>query len=200
MVLAREISVPGEAAAWQRLGFAVGPGGELRIGSVLVRTGAARIEIAAEGVESDHPDGLAIVRATAGEGTTGPAHPNGAVVLDHVVALTDDLSRTLGALAASGLDLRRIREPPEAPTRQAFLRLGELILEVVEVAGAPAAFWGLVVVVEDLDATAAQLGDLLDPPRTAVQPGRRIATVPKEAELGTALAFMNPRPQPARDS
>lgn len=197
MVLAREISVPGEAAAWTRLGFTVEPGGVLRIGTVLLRTGAPRIELAAEGVTAERPDGLAIVRAPAGERPAGPPHPNGAVVLDHVVALTDALPRTLGALSCSGLELRRVREPPEAPMRQAFLLLGELILELVEVDGAPAAFWGLVVVVEDLDATAERLGGLLEPPREAVQAGRRIATVPREAELGTALAFMTPRPQPA---
>ena len=37
------------------------------------------------------------------------------------------------------------------------------------------------------------LGPLVGPPKDAVQPGRRIATVSPEAGLGTALALMSPR-------
>ncbi len=37
-------------------------------------------------------------------------------------------------------------------------------------------------------------GDLLGEPRAAVQPGRQIATLRKEAGLGPAIAFMTPGP------
>lgn len=87
--------------------------------------------------------------------------------------------------------LRRLREPPEAPARQAFLRLGPVILELVETGHAAPAFWGLVVTVADLDAAAAGLGELLGSPRDAVQPGRRIATVRQAAGLSVALALMS---------
>ena len=186
MVEARSISVPGEAAAWERLGFAVGDDGSVRIGGVRLVTGADRIEVAATGLAAERPDGLPLVHAR--EAATGAVveHRNGAVVLDHVVALTDDLRRTVDALVAAGLDLRRERAP------MAFLRLGELILEVVQRDGAEPGFWGLVVVVPDL----ATLGRLVGEPKDAVQPGRRIATVRREAGLRTALAFMTPRPQP----
>jgi hypothetical protein len=39
---------------------------------------------------------------------------------------------------------------------------------------------------------AAVLGDLLGSLRDAVQPGRRIATLRREAGLGPAIAFMTP--------
>ena len=45
----------------------------------------------------------------------------------------------------------------------------------------------------DIDAAAALAGR---PPRAAVQPGRRILTVPREAGLSTALALITPRPSP----
>jgi hypothetical protein len=48
-------------------------------------------------------------------------------------------------------------------------------------------------VVADLEHTASTLADLLGEPRAAVQPGRRIATLRKEAGLGPAVAFMSPR-------
>jgi hypothetical protein len=76
-----------------------------------------------------------------------------------------------------------------------FRRLGPAILELVEAvdgAPAPARFWGLVVVVEDLDALAEQLGEHLGSIRRAVQPGRRIATLRESAGLGEAVAFMGP--------
>ena len=85
--------------------------------------------------------------------------------------------------------------------RQAFFRIGEPILEVVEAPegtsvardlDGPARLWGLAFRVEDLDRTAATLGNLVGTPRDAVQPGRRIATLRPEAGLGPAIAFMTP--------
>ena len=208
---AREIAVGDEPAAWARLGFALGPGGAIALAGVRVLPvgrGEGIVHVAVHGLEAERPDGLAIVRHAPSESLHRPAlvgpsyrpagapHPNGALAVDHVVALTDDLDRTLAALERAGLELRRLREPPEAPARQAFLRLGPLILELVETGGGAPALWGLVVVVADLDACARQLGALLGRPRDAVQPGRRIATVRSAAGLTTALALMTPRPQP----
>jgi uncharacterized glyoxalase superfamily protein PhnB len=54
-----------------------------------------------------------------------PAHPIWVVAIDHVVAMSPALDRTVRALQAAGLELRRIREQPTpagAP-RQAFFRL-----------------------------------------------------------------------------
>ena len=54
------------------------------------------------------------------------------------------------------------------------------------------AFWALVAVVGDLDAAAERLGPRLGAARDAVQPGRRIATVRRDAGIGPALALMSP--------
>ena len=192
-IAAREIAVPDPPDAWRRLGFAVEEDGGFSAGGVRLMTGAPELAVRVSGLEADAPDGLAITAAAAAEPAAAAAaeHPNGVVALDHVVALTDDLGRTLAALQEAGLDLRRVREE----ARQGFLRLGPLILEVAEAKVRRPALWGLVAVVEDLDACAAGLGGLLGTPRDAVQPGRRIATVRREAGLVTALAFMTPRPQ-----
>ncbi|HEV8152966.1 MAG TPA: hypothetical protein VGP78_08540, partial [Solirubrobacteraceae bacterium] len=119
----------------------------------------------------------------------------GAMAVDHVVAATPHVDRTLGALRRAGLEPRRVREAGEA--RQAFYVLGTALLELAGPASpsgdGPAALWGLVVVVEDLDALAARLGDELGTIRDAVQPGRRIATLRRSAGVSTALAFLTPR-------
>jgi hypothetical protein len=132
----------------------------------------------------------------------GGTQPNGVTGVDHVVAFTPDLDRTTGALRAAGLDFRRLREEPTpagAP-RQAFFRLGEVILEVVQAPegtridsdpDGPARLWGISFGVADLDATAAFLGDRLGTPRDAVQQGRRIATLRREAGLSPAVAVMS---------
>jgi hypothetical protein len=57
---------------------------------------------------------------------------------------------------------------------------------------APARLWGLAFLVESLEHTAALLGDRLGAPRDAVQPGRRIATLRREAGLSFGCAFMTP--------
>jgi hypothetical protein len=194
-----ELELGGAAAPWERLGFAVAGDG-LRIGAVsLSFTGEAPAGITGwtlVGAASDDLDGLPTTLGAGTEAGEPPAHPNGALRLDHVVVFTPELDRTFAALEAAGLELRRVRDAgtPEHPVRQGFYRLGEVILEVVgdiEPAG-PARFWGLVVIVSDLDALAARLGEDLGAPRDAVQPGRRIATLRESAGLGVPVAFMSP--------
>lgn len=121
------------------------------------------------------------------------AHPNGAVGLDHIVVLTPRFTRTAAELAEAGLELRRIRTAPGG-IRQGFRRLGPAILELVEAPDerdGPARFWGLVINVSDLDALAERLGDRLGQVKSAVQPGRRIATLRASADLGQPVAFMS---------
>jgi hypothetical protein len=203
-----EIVVAADPNAWRSAGFRV-DGDVARIGTVTVRlagAGAGRRIVRCElrGVDSKELDGLPIARSDAPP-PDGPAptHPNGVAGIDHLVAFTPALDRTVAAAEALGLDLRRVRDEP-APAgspRQAFFRLGELILEVAPAppgsplaADAPARFYGLALLVADLDATAATLGDRVGEPRDAVQPGRRIATIRDHAGLGLPVALMSARP------
>jgi hypothetical protein len=55
-------------------------------------------------------DGLPPAGGAQGAAGADVAHPNGAVAVDHVVAATPDVDRTLGALGAAGLEPRRVRE------------------------------------------------------------------------------------------
>ncbi|MEO6629647.1 MAG: VOC family protein [Aquihabitans sp.] len=126
-----------------------------------------------------------------------PIHPNGAIKLDHVVIATPDLERTIAAFGRVHLGVRRIRETTAngSPMRQAFLRLGPTIVEVVSgdtgtgapASESPATWWGLAIDVADLDATADLLGDGLGAIKDAVQDGRRIATFRHKA-LGMSIA------------
>ena len=59
-------------------------------------------------------------------------------------------------------------------------------------AGDPARLWGITLVASDLTAVAAEL-EHVGAPRDAVQPGRRIAVVAREAGLGVRVALMTPR-------
>lgn len=205
-----EIVVAAEAPAWRDAGFSVGDGGHVEVGSVTLELAGADagkriVRCAVRGLKSEDFDGLPIVGSDGPAAPPGspPPHPNGVTRIDHVVAFTPDLDRTVAAGQALGLDLRRIRDEP-APAgspRQAFFRIGDLILEVAQAPpgsplkpDSPARFYGLAFLVEDIDATAASIGDLCSEPRDAVQPGRRIATVRKEAGLGLPVAFMTPRP------
>ncbi len=149
-------------------------------------------------------DGLP-TRTTLAAAVEPDRHPNGAVRVDHVVVFSPSLDRTTAALEHAGLDLRRVRDAklPGGGTRQAFFRLGEVILEVIQQpapdGGAvdpskPARLWGLAFMTDDLDATVAAAGDAFGPPRDAIQPGRRIATARREAGLGSAVAFITPPP------
>jgi hypothetical protein len=217
MAAARELVIGDDPAAWQALGVAVGDDGTFALGGVRVRLvrGRAAVELRIEGLDTDRPDGLAVVRvrharrgppaaaaaAARPEPTAASAraarrdppavspHPNGATAIDHVVVFTDDRDRTAAALAAAGGDVRRRGDPPELPAPMAFVRFGELVVEVAQ-AGGPARIWGVTFVVPDLDALA---GPLLGAARPAVQPGRRIVTVSRAAGLSLAVALITPR-------
>jgi hypothetical protein len=193
-----EITVGSRPAAWERMGFALADG-VVVIGSTCIRpTGAGggieRWTLA--GVEDVAFDGLATTVVDQAAPPPGqPEHPNGARRIDHVVVRTPSLDRTLAAFDDAGLELRRTRDAGGG-VRQGFLWVGDTIVELVEAPGedpsAPAAFWGLVVVVGDLDQAAGIAGDALGDVRDAVQPGRRIATVRESAGLGLPVALMTP--------
>lgn len=200
-----ELRVGDAPELWRALGFDVGADSTCLLGRIRLRLGAGEgrgiTSWALRSMPDGSLDGLATTGSRASEpelvAVDPPRHANGALAVDHVVAATPDLDRTLAVLASAGLEPRRRRDAG-GTARQAFYVLGDALLEVVgpRVADGDgrAVFWGLAVVVDDLDRLAERLGPLLGTPRPAVQPGRLIATVRgKEAGLGTALAFMTPR-------
>jgi len=196
------LAVGGTVAAWIEAGFAVA-GRRLALGTVTLEidetTDRGVHAWRLTGTEDGSIDGLLTVAAERGAPGPPATHPNGSVAIDHVVVRTPDLGRTVGALVAFGIDPRRTRDAGRV--HQTFFRLGEVVLEVVgppEPAGsAPATFWGLAVTVEDLDATVRRMGERVGPPKDAVQPGRRIATLREDVvALGVPLAFLSARPHP----
>jgi len=214
-VMLEELTVADAPRAWRDCGFEV-VGEECTVGEVRIRfaprEGASGlVGWSLRGLASTDLDGLPTNRSEnrtqlsphTGDKCVRSVHPNGVTGLDHVVVISSDLDRTVRALEAGGLDLRRIREEPTpagAP-RQAFFRLGAPILEAVqeppeatERAGGdrPAFFWGLAFVAPDLDRTAAFLGERVGEVRPAVQPGRRIATLRRGAGLSVPVALMTP--------
>ena len=202
-----ELTVADDPDRWAALGFDV-TRQQCQIGAVRLRFTGPQPGVSIAGwslrdATSAELDGLPTTISEERAREPAPAHPNGAVSIDHVVAASPQLDRSVAALQAAGLDLRRVREEPTpagAP-RQAFFRLGNEILEliqepeeVIERAGGPAhptRFWGLALLVEDLDSTVARLAEQAGAPRAAVQPGRRIATVRRSAGLAVPLALMS---------
>jgi catechol 2,3-dioxygenase-like lactoylglutathione lyase family enzyme len=214
------LTVADDATAWEAAGFTVVDSTVTIDGTAIHLTGRAE-DRAHRGIRNITVSGLA---APAGDGTIDglnttfvddtngsaphgggehpPAHPNGTTGIDHVVIITPDLDRTIAAFAGVGLGVRRIRETESygAPMRQAFLRLGPTIVEVVgghEGTGqsadeAPADCFGLALDVADLDATGALLGDGMGAIKPAVQEGRRIATIRhKNFGMSVATALMD---------
>jgi hypothetical protein len=191
------LEIAEDPAAWAALGFDVRDG-RCRIGAteLRLRGGAGGITgWTLGGADSTELDGLP---TEAGEpvGGKAPHHPNGVVGIDHVVVATPDAERTFAALRDAGVELRGTTVAGTA--RRGFGLLREALVEVVGPAepdgSGPAAFWGITVVTEDLDAASGLLGARLGAPRDAVQPGRRIATVSRGAAgIRTPVAFMTPR-------
>ena len=202
-----ELTIGAQPEAWAEAGFDV-DGDGCQVGSIRLRfvgEGRGIVSWSLRDLGSGELDGLPTTRSESAPRAPSPPHPNGAISVDHVVAFTPDLERTLEALRRAGLDFRRLREGPTpgGSERQGFFRMGEALLEVIEAPQgsrirsdpeAPARLWGLAFVVETLEAPVHVLGEHLGEPRDAVQPGRRIASVRGEAGLGAAVAFMTPGP------
>ena len=185
------LTVADDPAAWREAGFTVDDG-TCRIG---------RVDLVLAGPDA----GRGIVSwslGTVADRTPASAHPNGTVSIDHLVLTTPDPERTIATLEAQGMVHRRTRLPDnyDQPMRQDFFRMGEVILELIgprepdpDRADEPDRLYGLAFTVEDLDATAAYLGDRLGAPKVAVQPGRRIATL-RRGVASCPIAFMSAGP------
>ena len=194
------LRIGGEVARWRELGFDVTDEGISALGGVRVELleDADPGAIASWALDGEHVpdsiDGLPTERAERGGAQS--EHPNGVIGIDHVVVLTPSLERTTAAFAEVGVECRRVREAGEG-VRQGFFIVGDLLVEVVDGTGleadAPARFWGLTAVVADLDRAADVLGDRLGAIKDAIQPGRRIATIRREAVGGLPLALITPR-------
>jgi len=136
------------------------------------------------------------------------AHPNGISSIDHVVVRTGDCDRTIAAFRSAGLEVRGGRTTTSygSPMRQTFFWAGDVIIELVgpdsdpDGAGEPTtdeptSIFGLALVADDLDATAAFLGAAMRSPKDAVQRGRRIAGLRhRDLGIGLPIAVMSPHP------
>jgi hypothetical protein len=203
-----EIAIADEPGSWEALGFAVF-GNIVQLDTVRIAlagrdAGRGILGWSLRGVASTKLDGLSTTVSRQPPHTYASEHPNGVGAIDHVVAMSPDLDRSMEVLKSAGLDLRRIRErpTPAGAPRQAFFRLGAVILEVIqEPAGVversndphgPTRFWGLALVTDDLDSTVAHFAEHASEIRPAVQYGRRIATLKRSAGLAVPVALMSP--------
>lgn len=199
------ITVGGSAAPWHDIGIVAGLLGDVRlIIDESLPVGLHHLGLVGCPTRASHIAGLPVVHIDDAPATT-PSTPSAGtqfalriVGVDHVVVLADDVRATCSEIAQqSGAPLKRVKEGDRGV--QGFHRWGSVILEVVErrlVApsdtATTAAYWGLVVVVDQLDEAATHLGpDVIGAPKPAVQPGRRIATVRSGAGLGVPLALMS---------
>lgn len=197
------LTIVGDPDAWRKIGLKVADDGlvplfgtSLRIAAVGAPAGIGSWSVSGLDDPPASVDGL-VTEATVAQPPVFTEHALGASTIDHVVVMTPDLERTSAAIhEATGCELKRIREVGEM--RQGFHRIGRggLIVELVErpeIEEGPARFWGLVLIVDDLDAACERIGpELIGAPKDAVQPGRRIATVREDAGLGLPVALMTP--------
>jgi hypothetical protein len=207
-----ELVLADEPGRWSALGFTV-LGDCCLVGTVCLRLigrggGRGIVSWSLRAVTGVDLGGLATTRSESPTRVAAAAHPNGVVALDHIVAISPALDRTVEALQSAGLELRTVREQPTpagAP-RQAFFRLGEEILEVVQEPDRAAVedarrdlharLWGLAFTVEDLAIAAKRFGEDAGAVHPAVQRGRQIATLRRSAGLAVPIALMSPRVGP----
>ena len=203
MTAVAELLVRSPIEPWQRVGLRIEDGRSwiggtcLRFVDVGPGDEPAMVGWTLVGSPSEPPliDGLATEHLDEIEPQSW-SHPLGATSFDHVVVNTSSIERTCGEIdRVTGEPLKRIRDAGPG-VRQGFHRLGSMIVEVVEsprFTGDVAAFWGFVLVVDDLFAAAERLGpDVMSMPKQAVQPGRLIASIRAEVGLGLPVALMTP--------
>jgi hypothetical protein len=178
------LTLGGTPEPWEQFGFTL-TDGEIHVGGVRLSFDGGEPGIRGWTLNNDKGSDLAL------------PHQNGVTGIDHVVALTNDLDQAVLAFTERGFDHRRTRE--DAERRQAFFVLGPCLLELVgNVPDAGGfALWGITFVTNDVEASTNALAacgnERSDPFKDAVQPGRRIATVPREAGLGFPVALITPR-------
>jgi hypothetical protein len=144
-----ELLVADSPSAWRAAGFTV-EGDLCRIGSVRVRLvgrerGTGVVGWSLRGAPSEYAgsvaaglDGLPTTLSEAPPSVPAE-HPLGVTQVDHIVLSSPDLDRTTRALAAIGLEARRVRDTElgGAPLRQVFFRLGGSRTPFSPVAGSP---------------------------------------------------------------
>ena len=205
------ITVGGRAAPWHDIGIVSGLLGDVRLNiDESLPAGLHHLDLIGCPTRTSHIAGLPVVHVddaqvvdtqlfdTAVPSNASPQFALHIVGVDHVVVLADDVRATCSEIEQqSGAPLKRVKESDRGV--QGFHRWGSVILEVVERrlvaptdSATTASYWGLVVVVDQIDEVAAHLGpDVIGAPKPAVQPGRRIATVRSGAGLGVPLALMS---------
>lgn len=210
-VVLTELLIGDDPAAWSAAGFTVADD-RTNLGSVSIRLAGAGERRGILGWTLAGLDGVTDIdglpttslpgdtaQDQAAPSSDPTPHSNGVVALDHVVVASPDLERTTSSLEALGIEARRARDTgtAESPRRQIFFWLGEPILELVGPAqptgDGPSRIYGLACTVDDIDATAAELGDRVGRVKDAVQPGRRITTLRhKDLDMSVPIAFMSP--------
>jgi catechol 2,3-dioxygenase-like lactoylglutathione lyase family enzyme len=191
MAILTWLGIPGEAEAWQSLGFAVSDGRTI-VGRVTCATGHTPAwgfdELNAETSDLGVETRIEPAPPAPGE------HPNLIDRIDHVVYWAPDLDVAVDSLTAvlGAPPRRRFRPRGESGPEMAFFRVGEGFIEVVG-SPQPAGLWGIAFSSPNLDATVEAIraaGGPIGDPKEAVQ-GGRIASVWKE-HVGWGVAVMEP--------
>jgi Glyoxalase/Bleomycin resistance protein/Dioxygenase superfamily len=213
MTTIAELHIGDDPLAWQAIGLDVDAGHTCHVGHVRLRfhpDAEARGILAwtlagtpdeavtdVDGLETRHGEPPSLVGLAA-------SHLLGVTNIDHLVVMTPDVDRTVTAVQQRvGLPLRRTREGEAygRKMRQAFFRMGEVVLEVVgppepDPADGAATFFGLAFTVMSFDEAIDFIGrDRVSEPKPAVQNDRWICTVRSAAGLAVPLALMSPEPR-----
>jgi hypothetical protein len=198
-----EVVVGDHPATWRAAGFTV-DGDTIHLDGLRLRLvdpahGRGIRALGFDPAWTDDLDGLCtIASAVDPDGAAArQEHRNGAVALDHLVVTSPDPERTTAALVRAGIEPRRsiVGARGDTDVLYRFFLVGTCVLELIGPAaplepGGPARFAGLAftsVTIEDLDG-------LTSPPKDAIQPGRRIATLRPEVGASIPIAFLSPRP------
>ena len=197
MVRIDELVVADSAEAWQSAGFTV-DGDACQVGSVRIRLADVDGQYGVLGwAMTDLPPGIDDIDGVPTELSTSPqgdpaSHRNGVTSIDHIVLMSPNLPRTVGALSAVGLEPRREREGELGgmAIRQIFYRFDDVIVEVVGDPTAanegPSSLWGVTFNVANIDASAEFFGERTGRVKDAVQQGRRITTL-RHRDLGMSV-------------
>lgn len=189
-----ELRVGDDPESWAHAGFVV-VDGRVQLGPLSVlcaADGAAAMLGFDRAVDLDGAPSI-VAGATTEPGA--PDHPNGIDGFDHVVIMAPHLDRIRTAVIAAGFEIRRERPSRLGDTEitQLFVWAGPVLLEIVAPTtghdpGGPSQVWGVAATASDLEVTTSWFGERISSPRTAVQAGRRIATI-RHREVGFGLQF-----------